>query len=76
MVKHQPIPTEKKMWIDYNWATSGFRRKGIVFVDWPTYLNRRTICVKCNGGLKCPHHCCGIQARLASPEWKCKENKW
>ncbi len=68
-------PTIEQMEADYKRVFTGTRQNDRQCVSWQEYLRRREICIKCAGGYKCPHHCCGIEAQLAKPDWVCKENR-
>ncbi len=73
-------PTVEQMQADYEKASSGVRSadnpQKTSLIDWQEYLRHRNICIKCGGGYRCPHYCCGIIAQLALKTWKCKEEKF
>ncbi len=69
-------PTIEQMKDDYDLAKSGMERNGRQVISWELYLKHRQICIQCNGGYKCPHYCCGIQAQLATSDWRCKEERY
>lgn len=72
-------PTKEQMKADYELASAGLRRTGnpnnIIDISLEEYLRRRTICIECNGGYRCPYFCCGIQARLIEADWTCQRGK-
>lgn len=70
-----PLTTEQLL-IDYERVKSATAKKGVQVINWSQYLNHRRICIKCNGGYKCPHYCCGIQAQVALVTWQCKKGKF
>jgi len=71
-------PTISQMQRDYLQVLKGVLKEkpSTPLIDEKQYLEHRMICIACNGGYKCPHYCCGIQAQLTTPQWRCKEGRY
>ncbi len=65
--------TYEQVWLNISKALS-HKNKKIVPVE--EYIKRRKACLVCNGGTRCPHHCCSIVTKLILEEFTCKKGRF
>lgn len=69
-------PTGMQMAEHFVKAMTKWAGKGFAMVSKEEYVNRRTECVKCSGGWRCPECGCVIWAKAALATEKCKRGLW